>query len=245
MRASRGLIIWDLDATLIDSTPLYKEAQERFATYMETWGADGQEITDIFAGWDLSQANAHGFALRHRFPASMETVAVNYWQAAGIEITPAMRREVRRIGFSVFRRKAPLFPDAEETLGILWGHDFDHILYTMGDPEVQNRRIDQAGIRRYFNDVIITPVKNTERLALVLRHVDHLLGRQDKNRVWVVGDSLRSDIVPALACGVKAIHVERENWDYDRISVTTRVPTVPSLTAVFQYLCPEAVDRAS
>lgn len=215
MFSSERRVIFDFDDTLVETAFFYWEATDRFVEFMGGLGFDTTETRERFTTHLAKQAEAHGFADRSRFPQSMDETLVamvgegrarSETYPQGVELHN-LRAKARSIGYSVFRRKSPLKADAHETLGSLTLFGYELSLLTMGDPQVQNKRIDQAGIRHYFSDVRIVPRKSED----VLR--EYVGSRIDS---WLVGDSMRSDIVPAVAVGLRAILVgQTSQWGYE------------------------------
>lgn len=217
MPTDRRLVVLDFDDTLVSTAFLYVEAEGRFADVMASLGFDRQEALDRFRAHDAQQAEMHGFAHRSRFPLSMEETLRAMWpqphHPGGCCHPEPMRwmiRAVRSIGYSVFRRHSRLKPDCHEALGSFIQFDYELRLLTMGDHQVQNKRIDQAGIRHYFDAILVVPRKDVETLRMATS------GRAD---CWVVGDSDRSDIRPAKELGLRAVKVgETPRWGYDAIA---------------------------
>jgi putative hydrolase of the HAD superfamily len=114
-------------------------------------------------------------------------------------------------------------------------------LYTGGDPIIQRRKIESMNLERYFDDrIYVRQHKNTDALENILFE-----GRFDRANTWMIGNSIRTDVLPALHCGINAVYLKRETeWMYNVIPIDaqpsgalltlTELPDVPP--AIHNYL---------
>ncbi len=98
-----------------------------------------------------------------------------------------------------------LIPGVEETLEYLsLRHDLT--LFTKGNPEEQKLKLDRSGLAIYFGHTAIVKEKDTASYAALIRE------RQlDRERSWMIGNSPKSDINPALEAGINAVFVPHEH----------------------------------
>jgi putative hydrolase of the HAD superfamily len=120
----------------------------------------------------------------------------------------------------VFETSAPLAEGAHESLERL-GAAYDLALLTKGDPRVQEKRIADSGLRPFFERVLIVPDKGVREFEAMLGAA----GRRAES-AWSVGNSLPSDVNPALQCGMSAIWVDAHVWEHERREVTPREGTL-------------------
>jgi putative hydrolase of the HAD superfamily len=118
--------------------------------------------------------------------------------------------EVRENANSVFKAKIEPFDDTHETLKHLQKAGYVLNLLTLGDQKVQQKRIKDANLAQYFQDIHIVPEKSTEALEKLLSNKN-----EKPESLIMVGDSLKGDIKPALDLGMKAYHMKQENWVFD------------------------------
>lgn len=137
------------------------------------------------------------------------------------------------LGMSVYEQNIEPYPGMVETLDILerQGHELN--LYTGGEKAIQERKIEQMKLASYFHDrIYIRQHKNEEALEQILtsRHFD-------REHTWMIGNSLRTDIIPALTAGINTIYIKLPNeWSYNVVELknepTTAMYTVSSLEEV-------------
>ncbi len=92
------------------------------------------------------------------------------------------------------------------TLGLLQGRCLsarhDLVLLTKGDVEEQKLKVERSGIAEYFRQVVIVPEKDVTTYHRVVGEL-----QVDPQRTWMVGNSPRSDINPALDAGLNAVYI--------------------------------------
>jgi putative hydrolase of the HAD superfamily len=204
----RGLIIFDGDDTLWETMPIYSDAKAAFFRQMSEWGFDEQEVRLRFDRVDAENVKRLGFT-RQRFPDSMVRTYREFSERCQSAPLPDREACVRDIGMAVFSRPTPLLRGAKRTLERL-SRFYSLVLFTKGDLEVQHSRVIASGLGRLFDEVCIAPDKSVEMLGVLAnRH------RQSPSRTWVVGNSLRSDIKPALDAGMRAIWIPYETWVHE------------------------------
>jgi putative hydrolase of the HAD superfamily len=98
-----------------------------------------------------------------------------------------------------------LMPDVEHTLNAL-GERHDLLLLTKGAPPDQQRKIDASGLADRFRRALIVPEKDTATYERLILEED-----LDPAATWMIGNSIKSDIRPALAAGLGAVFIPNEN----------------------------------
>lgn len=194
----------DLDDTLIQTQQLFETYKEYCARYIECYDCKLEltydEIMSYFNEREMLNMEIYGFENK-RFILSWEETAKHF--------IPDMDTEaVKAIASLVFKDKAPLMDGAIETLENLTEKGYEITIITCGIDEVQNKRIDDVGIRHYFKDIHVVPVKDKETMGAII---------EDPSNAVMIGNSMRSDIAPAVELGVRAIQVNAPNWFYDEL----------------------------
>jgi putative hydrolase of the HAD superfamily len=154
-----------------------------------------------------------------------------------------LESEIRNLGFSVFKFPPELYEDTILVLQRLRNYG-TLILYTNGDEEIQKSKIESLGKRfkSYFTKIYITAMKTEEELKEILREVDMPAGKS-----WVVGNSVKSDINPAVKLGLQSILIPRGTWQYEESEfLPNDVIVASTLTEAAEIIeHGEIVDRRS
>lgn len=201
-------VIFDGDDTLWRTQPLYEAAKEEFFTLMEGLGLCREELRAELERIDVTRVSELGYS-RDRFPGSMVATCRHLLRERGAPYRARVLRAVRQIGRQVFEKTAPSIDGAAYTLSAL-SRRYKLVLATKGDRSVQTRRVKESGLERYFRNVYFLPEKDVAALRTIVREVE-----LDPGRSWAVGNSVRSDILPALGVGLRAVLIPCETWRHE------------------------------
>lgn len=198
--SSSPWIIFDGDNTLWDVEALYDEARAELCRLLAGDKTTAQEVERFQRERDKQLHREMGYS-RKRFPLSFTQTALHYLAAGDDRI-----EAVHRLGDSVFEQAAIPADDVDEVLSAL-AKSFRLALLTAGDREVQQLRLEHFGRKHHFSEVRIVERKDAATIAAFAADIDAA-----PSRTWMVGDSLKSDIVPAVEAGLNAIHLDVANW---------------------------------
>lgn len=235
-------ILFDLDDTLLYCNKFFDLVMDQFADQMEMWfhgyHLSIAEVKKKQAELDLQQVLVSGFSPSH-FPQSFVDTYDYYCDLLG---RPRQESEVRaliELGDSVYGHDIEPYAHMEETLLELQAAGHELHLYTGGDPAIQMRKVTEAGLARFFGDrIYVTRHKTTEYLDGLLR-----ANRFDRSSTWMIGNSLRTDIMPALENGIHAIFMPaQQEWSFNQVEVTA-VPAGAYLTLSSLKEIPEAIKN--
>jgi len=225
--SKRGVsVIFDGDDTLWPTQVFYDSAKERFYDLMVEQGFDRVVAKEKLAEIDVENVSKLGFS-KHRFPLSMREVYERLCETASRRVDVRILDKVREVGYSVFAQRPTLVDGATEVLGCLERHSYARYLYTVGDPKVQGEKLNALGVNGQFEAVYVRERKDEEGLRQILDEQG-----VEPESAWMVGNSLRSDIKPALNLGLRCIWVQGGSWEYDEAEVplSDRVWRVSALT---------------
>lgn len=201
MRPNRiKAICLDMDDTLIVNQVLYSEAQARLEGYMAHFGVRPEELSAVFNATDKELYKTMGISIA-RFPLTFEKTLLHFVPNADAEMVATVRDFAER----VFRTVADVKPDIAAALDVLAKIAPLHIV-TGGADSVQQFRIDNLPFKDKFASCTIIPKKD----AAVYTAVAGKLGL-DPADIIMIGDSLKSDVLPAVEAGMRAVWVEALN----------------------------------
>lgn len=212
-------ILFDMDDTLLYCNKFFDMVIDQFADQMEAWFHGYHlsigEIKKKQSEIDLERVLVSGFAPDH-FPQSFVDTYEYYTDLTGRSKNEAEVKRLIELGASVYGHSIEPYPYMEETLRRLQEDGHKLHLYTGGDPTVQMRKVKEAELERFFgNRIYVTRHKNAEYLDGLIR-----ANGFDRNNTWMIGNSLRTDIIPALKAGIHAIFMPAElEWAYNQVEV--------------------------
>ena len=207
-------VIFDMDNTLINTEPLYLDAIKDFLTLMVAWGFDRDEVAKRQAAIDAGLLTKMGYST-DRFAESFEQTLREFenkritdgsapWKVGVLDGRVA---KVREIAMDVFNQKSPEYEYAMDAVREIVAAGFKIAVVTAGERWVQIKRFDDLTMRNLFHDcwVVLRKDKRVFQDFIAKHNVDI-------SRSWMIGDSLKSDILPAIDAGLRAIHLRTSNW---------------------------------
>lgn len=214
---SRQAVIFDGDDTLWRTEILYDQARDAARQIVSNSGLNASQWETRQRAIDIANVAVYGFS-SERFPASCLQALDEIEIASDGSADRRMRERIARAATSVFRKNPKLVPYATSVLQKLRKRGVRLALLTKGDPIVQKQRIERSGLAPLFDVIEIVP----EKTPAVIRNVlDKLDARPCDS--WTIGNSLRSDILPAVEVGVRGIWIDAPVWEYERTA--TKIPS--------------------
>jgi putative hydrolase of the HAD superfamily len=234
--ASRTLVVFDGDDTLWATEALYDRARQRIRNMLCLVGIDGARWELVERKIDLDRVATQGFAW-HRFPRSCLLAFAEVEPRGARPVRWAIEFVIFLVALRVYLEYPSLTPDVKAVLREA-ARSCDLVLLTKGEPWIQRRRIRQSGLRRYFEHCVIVRDKTTETFAATA-------ALSTGRRLPIsVGNSVASDIEPALSAGFVGVHVDGYMWEHERreskVAATGGVVTVADLRGAL-----EAIRRIS
>jgi putative hydrolase of the HAD superfamily len=197
---------FDADDTLWRHEHYYQLTEARFAALLSEYAAP-EAISETLLAAEKRNLAFYGYGIKGFTLSMIETaLELTAGRADGHVIAAILAA-----GREMLRHPVETLPGVRETLSGLAG-DYGLILITKGDLFDQERKLAESGLGELFAAVEIVSEKTASTYERIFaRHGD---GPQ---RAMMVGNSLKSDIVPAIAAGSWGVHVPHElNWALDR-----------------------------
>jgi len=224
-------LIFDFDDTLVDTYHLFLSYYDRFVDAMAGIGfTDKEAVLSYLHAADIAAVSRIGHPAIESFPMALKDTYTHFCEEAGCPYDEETAASLQQIGWDVHRAEVPLLPDAVSVLDALHGR-IPMILLTQGDLENQLRRVHQSGLERYFEECIVVPLKTED----VFRKLITERGLDPKS-CCMIGNSLRTDINPAVAAGLQAIHLDVDDWAYDHVESKNDHITVDRLKSILEYI---------
>jgi putative hydrolase of the HAD superfamily len=226
-------VVFDGDDTLWKTEQLYDNARLRARDVVAGAGLDAVKWEELERRLDVQNVAILGYGTE-RFPTSCVQAYEELCRSESRMPDPFVAEQIRQAARSVFECNPPIMPDARETLTFLrrWGARLG--LLTKGDYEIQCRRIAHSGLSDLFDVIQIVSEKTPETLQEMVTSLG-----VDVESAWMVGNSVRSDVLPAIAAGLRAVWIDAHVWEHERTHdhlVDDRVITLSSLAEISELL---------
>lgn len=199
----RTLII-DADDTLWENNIYYEQCVDEFAELMTAQGFDRDEAIQLMDDVERERTPVVGYA-PEEFARSMTIVYERLCRRDERPVEPKISAQALEIGRRVTCYPMNLLDGVAETLDWLQGR-FRLLLLTKGDQTTQANKLERSGLAHLFDAVHIVPEKDAAVFQALVAEYD-----LDHTQTWMVGNSPRSDISPALQAGLGAIYVPHPN----------------------------------
>ena len=193
----------DADDTLWHNERFFRMSQARFAEVLADH-AEPDHLAQRLEAAERRNLARYGFGIKGFVLSMIETaVEVTEGRVPG-EVVGALLAQ----GREMLAHPIELLPGVAETVGALAG-EAELVLITKGDLLDQERKLAQSGLGDLFDAVEIVSDKTAETYS-------RIFARHGRKRAIMVGNSLRSDVLPALEAGAWAAHVPHElTWSYE------------------------------
>jgi len=202
-------LIIDADDTLWENNIYYEQCIAAFVELMVAQGFGREEAERTVETVERERIPQVGYA-PEEFTRSLVIAYQRLCESHGRPIEDEVSAGGWEIGQAVIGYPIVLLDGVAETLARLSGH-CRLLLLTKGDWEVQEGKLARSGLGHLFDRVHIVPEKDAE----VIRGLLAEYGLRPE-RTWMVGNSPRSDINPALKAGIGAIYVPHPNtWELE------------------------------
>ncbi len=217
-------LIFDADDTLWQNNVYFIEATEAFLDAMEKWRPDRDAVRAYLSDVERQAVKIHGYGTSAFTRCLIETATT-----LAPDIEEQTIADIEALGHAITNRDAlELMPGVEEALTHLAG---THRLFllTKGEDREQRAKLEQSRLATFFEDVAVVPEKDVAAYRALIKRLD-----LDPKISWMIGNSPKSDINPALAAGLNAVLIPHpQTWELEIEDVTDessgRLHTVESM----------------
>ncbi len=201
------IIAFDADDTLWHNEPYFDEAQEKFCELFQNF-ASKQDILSRILNHQIKNLPIYGFGIK-AFTLSMIETAL---ELTNHQINGKGIEKIIQVGKDLLSKPVDLLPHVEEVLEHLKINN-KLIVATKGDLKDQHRKLHDSGLGHYFHHIEVMSDKQEIDYQKMLKRLDC-----EPKDFLMIGNSLKSDVLPVLNIGGYAIHVPyHTTWEYEKI----------------------------
>lgn len=213
--ATSQTLLIDADDTLWENNIYFERAIAEFISFLNHQDHSPAEVRQILNEVERESILSHGYGLRsftHSLVTTFERLSVE-------PITPALHETIHGFARTIAEQPVRLLPRVTETLQYL-SKRHQLILLTKGDFAEQSGKVKRSGLEKHFSAVEIVSEKDSQQYRHIVER--HAL---EGGRTWMVGNSPKSDINPALAVGLNAVFVpHNDTWILEHEQLATAEP---------------------
>ena len=216
-------LIFDADDTLWENNIYFESAFDEFCEFLAHSTLTPAEIRQALDDIEIVNRETHGYGALN-FGRNM---AQCYRHLCERDVTPEDIDRVMAFARRILDQPVQLIEGVEETLTALARRN-RLMLFTKGHPDEQRMKVDASGLAHLFAHVAIVKEKNVASYAELVA-----ANGLEKACTWMVGNSPRSDINPALQLGLGAVwvpHARTWSLEYEEVKPNGRLVVVERFT---------------
>ena len=196
-QTTRQTLIIDADDTLWENNIYFERAVDEFLDFLAYSSMSRDEVRAVLHEIETATLQTHGYGAAS-FTRSLRQC---YEHLADRDIADDDLARVMDFGQRILRNEIEIIAGVEETLAFL--KERHHlVLFTKGHPEEQRLKVDRSGLRGHFAHVAIVEEKIVSAYRALVSEL-----AVEPARTWMVGNSPKSDINPALAAGLNGVFI--------------------------------------
>jgi len=218
---SAQTLLIDADDTLWENNIYFERAIANFISFLNHQEFSPEQVRAVLNEVERECIVTHGYGL-HSFAHAL----VQTFERLAVEpLTPALHETIHGFAHTIAGHPMEILPGVPE--GLQYLSDRHHlILMTKGALAEQSGKIDRSGLKEYFEAIEIVAEKDRPTYSGIISKY-----ALDEEATWMVGNSPKSDINPALAVGLNAVFVPHGNtWILEHEEVASPQPPRRLLT---------------
>jgi putative hydrolase of the HAD superfamily len=190
-------LVFDADDTLWENNIYFERAFDDFCEFLSHSKLTPAQVRDVLNEIELVNAKIHGYGSKN-FGRSLQQA---YRHLAERQIQGADLDHVMGLAERILEQPLEVIEGVEETLAAL-AQRHDLTLFTKGHPEEQRMKVDRSGLGGYFSHTAIVKEKDAPAYRRLVEERGF-----NPAETWMIGNSPKSDINPALEVGLNAVLV--------------------------------------
>jgi putative hydrolase of the HAD superfamily len=220
------LVAVDADDTLWRCEDAFRAAEHRFVELVQPHAPDGVDAGAALTATERSDLSVTGYGAK-AFTLSMIRASITVTEGT---VPTAVIEELLDVGRDLLTEQVHLLPHVPEVLAKV-ASATRVMMITKGDLVHQTRKVTTSGIEHHFAEIEIVLEKDTDTYSKIL----HRLGVAPE-RFCMIGNSVRSDILPVMSLGGHAVHIPYHlTWELERVDGhdedVTELATIADLPA--------------
>ena len=202
------VIAFDADDTLWVNEPYFRHTEEQFYKLLGEYSTQ-HELERELLSTEIKNLAIYGYGIKGFMLSMIETALT----VTNNKISVATIEQIINLGKQMLDQPIELLDGVEDVLNSL-KDKYRLVVATKGDLLDQERKLKKSGIIHYFHHIEIMSEKDDANYLKLIKHLDIL-----PEELMMIGNSLKSDILPVLNVGGYAIHVPYHiTWVHEQIS---------------------------
>ena len=196
-------LLIDADDTLWENNIYFERAIANFISFLNHHEYTPDQVRQVLYEVERINVLKHGYGI-HSFAHAL---VITFEQLSVEPLTPALRETIHGFAHAIAEHPVEIIPEVPETLAYL-AERHHLLLMTKGNFAEQSGKVERSGLKDYFAAVEIVAEKDAGTYDEVVNKYG-----LPRDITWMVGNSPKSDINPALTAGLNAVFVPHaQTW---------------------------------
>ena len=220
------VIAFDADDTLWVNEPYFRETEEKFCKLLEDY-MPAHTINQELFKTEIANLKFYGYGIKGFMLSMIETALAVSDKQVPLE---AIER-ILTYGKELMQKPIEILDDIEMVLEAL-GKKYRLVMATKGDLLDQQRKLIKSGLEKHFHHIEIVSEKKEGEYKKLIQHLDIA-----PEAFLMIGNSLKSDIIPVLNIGAHGIHIPfHTTWEHERIDSKIEHPNFKQVARAKELL---------
>ena len=220
------VIAFDADDTLWVNEPYFREAEEKFCALLEDYLPLHSVAAELFK-IEIRNLPLYGYGIKGFMLSMIETILEVTEGTASL----SMISKAIEFGKEQLNKPIELLDGVETVLAALKGN-YRLVVATKGDLLDQERKLQKSGLEKYFHHIEIMSDKQEKDYLKLLKHLDC-----KPEDFLMIGNSLKSDVLPVLQIGGHAVHVPyHTTWAHEVVENNVSHDNFSAITSIDEVL---------
>ncbi|TWW01177.1 HAD family hydrolase [Chitinophaga pinensis] len=220
------VIAFDADDTLWINEPYFRETEADFCQLMESYLPQHTVARELLQT-EIKNLSLYGYGIKGFMLSMIETALT----VSNKTIDISAVEKIIEYGKALLARPVEILDGVPEVLSVLKDH-YRLVVATKGDLLDQERKLRNSGVLHYFHHVEVMSDKQEADYRKLLKHLDIT-----PDQFLMIGNSLKSDVLPVLGIGGSAIHIPYHiTWEHEHVDVHIDSPNFRQVSNISDVL---------
>lgn len=223
------IIAFDADDTLFVNEPYFQETEHKFCDLMSDY-LSHQGLSQELFKIEIQNLDLYGYGIKGYVLSMIEAAMKISNNTLSMEVI----EKIIQYGKELLEKPIELLDGVEDTLKTLHGK-YKLVVATKGDLKDQRSKLHRSGLGKYFHHIEVMSDKQEVDYTDLLKRLEI-----DPSDFIMIGNSLKSDVLPVLNIGGHAIHIPfHTTWEHEKIDHTIEHPnfrTVEKISDILPFI---------
>lgn len=223
------IIAFDADDTLFVNEPYFQETEHKFCDLMSDY-LSHQGLSQELFKIEIQNLDLYGYGIKGYVLSMIEAAMKISNNTLSMEVI----EKIIQYGKELLEKPIELLDGVEDTLKTLHGK-YKLVVATKGDLKDQRSKLHRSGLGKYFHHIEVMSDKQEVDYTDLLKRLEI-----DPSDFVMIGNSLKSDVLPVLNIGGHAIHIPfHTTWEHEKIDHTIEHPnfrTVEKISDILPFI---------